>query len=786
MNSNTIAFGLPTSTVLEQHLSYSILLEKIHKSEKSNPEEQADLYQDLMAVLPNLLITASTPGQQNGVIKALHFLNHHTATSQTNKAKLWENLGVSGRAALFAAATSAGPQALVAISHDLLFQLIINTRDKADEIWVSLGHTRCAALMTTALTIEEAELAIPTLLLLNHLIGLSSARGNELWAALGETGQQKLVTAATALSSPKIALLTLSLLAKFTTTPHVRNEIWLTFGETGRANLVNTAVTSELPKIAKYSLTLLNLLNDKSTATRDALWTTLMLDEGAAILIAATNLDQPEEANEALKLLATLTFDSPAKTETLWAQLREADILALINAAATQTRPDITLNTLFLLGNLAQTSEVEKNILWVSMGSTERAAIASIATANGQSSIKISAINLLTSLCIGSDDRTTAIWAILGEEGCTSLVASATTPEAKNVTKAALVLISKLQNQPLISMAIWPLLQPRLTQLWVAAQDPSLAENANALLFTQTNGNIAKIKQVLNALNAAVPVISVRNTIATFWAWALSANRREQDINALLSGIVQANSSPQRMGQIITAVVSGTTIGGVQPEQRQAIRERLLNLSATRPTLAIQYQQHVALGFDLGCCNSAAVLENQEITTLEKLNLLEIFYIYPGFLTQKETETQLASVLFTPNISPDLMLGAIGLIFNHGQLGEPQFRAVCSCLVGKFEKEKYSIFSDLETDLTFASPAGQALAKQRQQYLALYQNFQPHMTPEFIKNEITQINQQVKESSMPRQLGQVITGQLQQFYEAVVTHEEVYAKGIDSKLERKI
>jgi hypothetical protein len=143
-------------------------------------------------------------------------------------------------------------------------------------------------------------------------------------------------------------------------------------------------------------------------------------------------------------------------------------------------------------------------------------------------------------------------------------------------------------------------------------------------------------------------------------------------------------------------------------------------------------------------------------------------------------------VRLTPNISRDFKLQTIGLILNHGQATRTQLKEILTWLKGEFETDTYTVFTNPAALGDIGDSAIYALTTQRDQYLALYQNFRPHMTRDFIQTEIAEISQQVLTKEMPEDFGATLIFQLRQFLstakiDAGVSDDGQYDRKSESK-----
>jgi hypothetical protein len=434
---------------------------------------------------------------------------------------------------------------------------------------------------------------------------------------------------------------------------------------------------------------------------------------------AATSTAQPEVADKALNLLASLSSYSDVRSAELWTSLGAAERAALVTAATRTAQPEVAEKALEILNAIAGSSVVINDELWATLGAAERAAVVTAATSTAQPAIAEKALLLLTVLAVQS---------------------------------------------AVIKVELWQLLQPRLAQLWaVTAQPSAVKQDATHFLFNQIRGDARRTCQALNVLNAAIPAISMRRSIDTLRGWGEEVSRHEPNQLPLLTGIVQADISPQKMAVFLAAVMSGFTLWQRPLEEREALRGQLLAIPMAEGIDPTLYRQHMGLGFDAACGNTGAIFDSQDLSEPEKLQLLEVIYQSPEFLSAQVTQENLLGVQSTPNISRDLKLKSIGLILNHGRANSFQFKAILTWLKGEFKTDTHTVFTDPATLEDISDSEIYALTEQRQQYLALYQNFRSHMTRDFIQTEIATVTQQVTTKEIPKNFGATLIFQLRQF-----------------------
>jgi hypothetical protein len=368
---------------------------------------------------------------------------------------------------------------------------------------------------------------------------------------------------------------------------------------------------------------------------------------------------------------------------------------------------------LFLLRNLVCNTDVRAEELWATLESAGREGLIFTATTAGKPDEAWLALDLLLQLTANSDARKAELWTTLGTIGRERLIITATTAEEPVVARSAIEFLRRLQKIPHIQTEIWPLLQPRLEQLWIVTQRQDNQQAGSRFLFQQIRGNAQRTCQALNALNADIPATAMRYTIASLHEWGAQVGRRHLERTALLTGIVQANSTPQKMAVLMAAVMSGMNLWQRPLEQRLALRNQVLAIPMATSIDATPYRQRIGLGLDAVCGNTAAVLESQDLSDTEKLQLLEIIYLSPAFLNAEITQENLSRVLLTPNISRNLKLGAMGLILHHGQPSPFQFKSILTWLKGEFKTDKHTVFTNLDTSAHIEFEASLALIPQR-------------------------------------------------------------------------
>jgi hypothetical protein len=271
------------------------------------------------------------------------------------------------------------------------------------------------------------------------------------------------------------------------------------------------------------------------------------------------------------------------------------------------------------------------------------------------------ALYLLRHLTANSDVIKAELWVTLGAAGGEGLIVAATTAGEPEVAGMAIV-------------------QPRLAQLWAVTQRPAVKEVATNFFFEQIQGDAHKTRQALNALNAAIPAVSMRHTIATLGQWGVRVRQHEPNRLALLTGIVQANTSPQKMAVLMAAVMNGIGLRQRPQGAREALRDQVLAIPMAEGIDPTPYRQGIRLGFEAACGNTSAVLESPVLSAPEKLQFLEILYSSGSFLSAQATHEELSKLRLMPKTSRDFKLQAIGLILNHGTASSTQFKEILAWL----------------------------------------------------------------------------------------------------------
>jgi hypothetical protein len=703
--------------------------------------------------------TTTNPAQPELASTALYLLVSLSQGSGVKRAELWATLGAAGRAAVVTAATSTAEPAVAKIALGLLFNLSLDSGVKRAELWAILGAAGRAAVVTAATSTAEPAVGKIALGLLFNLSLDSGVKRAELWTTLGAAGLAAVVTAATNSAEPAIAKLALGLLVNLSLDSGVkRAELWATLGAAGRAAVVTATTSSAEPAMARIAMSLLiNLIND-SDGKRAELWATLGAAGLAAVVNTATSSAEPALAMKAMRLLASLSNYSDDRTTKSWS----------------------------FLGALGRATDDRTTKIWSTLGAAGRAVVVAAATNPAQPEVAESALFLLSHLTARTQSRAVELWGTLGAQDREGLINAATTVGEPKVVLRALELLNFWQETPEINAAIWPLLQPRLAQLWAVSQLPNVEQKASRFLFNQIQGNIYRTRQALNALIVVTPATSMRNTIAALREWGARVGHLEPERLALLTGIVQANTTAQKMAVLTTAVMSGIDIRNHPRDEREALRDQLLAMPLAEGIDPEPYRQRVRLGFDAACGNTSAMLESPVLSAPEKLQLLETLYSSRGFLSDQLAQQELSKIRLMPNTSRDFKLQAIGLILNHGQASSTQFKEILTWLKGEFETDKHTVFTNPATLGDIGDEAIYALAEQRQQYLSLYQNFGTHMTRDFIQEEIAQINQRVTAEEIPRDFGETLIFQLQQFLSTARTNTGIEDnRQFDSKSESK-
>jgi hypothetical protein len=235
--------------------------------------------------------------------------------------------------------------------------------------------------------------------------------------------------------------------------------------------------------------------------------------------------------------------------------------------------------------------------------------------------------------------------------------------------------------------------------------------------------------------------------------------------------IVQANTTPQKMAVLMAAMMSGLNISQRPLEEREALRDQVLAIPMAEGIDPTLFREHMRLGLRAACGNTSAMLDSPVLSAPEKLQLLEILYSSRNFLSAQVTQDELLRMQSTANISLDLKLRAIELILTHGKANSFQFKTILTWLKAEFKRDpqtgeltnRPTVFSNPSTLGDIGDAAIFALTEQRDQYLALYQNFRPHMTRDFIQEEIEHIERRVSGKEMPQDFGATLIFQLQQF-----------------------
>jgi hypothetical protein len=661
---------------------------------------------------------------------------------------------------------------------------------------------RMSEVINAATTTNPAQPAVAeqALILLGNLtansddIAANSAvRAAEFWATLGKAGRAAVLAAATDPAQPAVAKRALVLLSNLIAGFDVRQtELWATLGDAGRAAVVAAATNPAQSTVAVHALILLGNLTANSDARKAELWLTLENTGRPALITAATNPAQPAVARLALRLLTQLTANSYVREAELWATLGKAGRAALITTATNPVQPEVAGQALALLTNIAFGNGVRSAELWATFVAERRSAAVTPTTSPAQPTEAKFALHLLTELthypCHGSD----RICAALGAAGREGLIIAATTPGEPEVAWMAIDLIRNLQKKWHIDTPIWPLLQPRLAQLWAVNQRQAVGHGATDFLYEQIQGNAHRTSQALNALSEVNPTTSMRRTIDALGQWGKRSSWYWAGTErlALYTGIVQANTTPQKIAVYMAAVMSGMTLWRDPREWREELRDQVLAIPVAAGVDPTLHRQHMRIGLDAACGNTAAVIKSQVLTAPEKLQLLEILYSSRNFLSAQATQDELSRVQLTSHLSLDFKLQAIGLILTHGQASRFQFKEILTWLERVFKRDPQTgeltdsptVFTNPDTLGDIGDAAIFALTEQRDQYLALYQNFRPHMTRDFIQEEIKHIERRVSGKEMPQDFGATLIFQLQQFLLTEVT-ESVFGdeRKFDSK-----
>ncbi|WP_168920683.1 hypothetical protein [Polaromonas vacuolata] len=651
-------------------------------------------------------------------------------------------------------------------------RLLINLTDGSEimsaKLWSNLADTGCAAVISAAKNREQADVARQALHLLSQLAGGSQDTTAALWLSLGESGRASVITAATTAEQPAVAEMALALLANFAADNDTNKaELWASLSATQRIALVTMAIKPGQTEVAEQALSLLANLASGAGAIRVELWGSLGDSGRAVIVAAATTPEASEVVKLALRLLTNLTYGSETRTSQLWASLGPTERASVIALATNQELAATAIQAQYLLVNLAGSSVARTNELWTSLGATERAALITAATTADQPNMAMSALHLLINLCFNSVARKAELWTSLLGTALTALVTAATTPAQPEVAELALRLLRLLQ--PAANEAVWILLQPRLANLWTMTQVPTTAQISNQFLFEQIRGNVDKTRQTFNALNAVSPSIAARKIALKINEWRQVNAGQAGMQEALLNAILQTDSSSQRMGVLLAITTNWFHVKVTPQNQRETIFNYFLTLSDAAGIDRNRYKNRLALMFDTVLTNVSAALNTPGLKDLEKLELIEHIYIFPGFLTANETQAQLTNVLFAPAISRDLKISVLGLILKHGQANTAQFHTLLNWLRGEFKKEKYTVFTDFGGTESTNVEEVESVLSQRHQYLMLYRDFKKHMTVDFIKAEIADINQQILIKKIPSDFGDILKYQLQNFLETLVS-----------------
>jgi hypothetical protein len=221
-------------------------------------------------------------------------------------------------------------------------------------------------------------------------------------------------------------------------------------------------------------------------------------------------------AGQALFLLRNLVCNTDVRAEELWATLESAGREGLIFTATTAGKPDEAWLALNLLLQLTANSNARKAELWTTLGTIGRERLIIAATTTKEPEAASLALNLLLQLSANSDARKAELWTIFGTVGHEGLIIAVTTAGEPEDVRIAIKLLNIWQDIPQIKTAIWTLLQPRLSQLWAVTQRPIAKYLATNFLFEQIREDAHRTRQAFNALNAAIPAVSTRHTIAMF------------------------------------------------------------------------------------------------------------------------------------------------------------------------------------------------------------------------------------------------------------------------------
>jgi hypothetical protein len=550
--------------------------------------------------------------------------------------------------------------------------------------------------------------------------------------------------------------------------PSLNAQIWTTLGAAGRAAICNAATSPAQPKLAVQALRLLANLAANSKEIIFQLWNTLDAAQHAALVTVATTTAQPIAAEQALRLLANLAGNSDFVNTSLWKTLGPTGRAAVVAAATNPAQLRVAEQALRLLYQLAGLSEGRKVGLWTSLGAVGRAAVITTGTNLAQPRVAEQALIFLYDLTINSDARQTDLWDSLGADDVRNLIIAATTAEEEGVAGRAISLFIYLKPSVRIRNEIWPVLKPRLAQLWALTKRPYVELQAKDFLLHLLYDNDQRTRDVLDV---AITDVSLRHTIAILREWGRLAGQKPKWRIMLQTFIVQAITTPQKMAVLMAAMMSGLNISQRPLEEREALRDQVLAIPMAEGIDPTLFREHMRLGLRAACGNTSAMLDSPVLSAPEKLQLLEILYSSRNFLSAQVTQDELLRMQSTANISLDLKLRAIELILTHGKANSFQFKTILTWLKAEFKRDpqtgeltnRPTVFSNPSTLGDIGDAAIFALTEQRDQYLALYQNFRPHMTRDFIQEEIEHIERRVSGKEMPQDFGAILIHQLRQF-----------------------
>jgi hypothetical protein len=715
-----------------------------------------------------IVASATSPKPQTAAAMAL--LTNLILDSEVTKETVWSCLMASGYANIISAISTAGSPQTSLMALRLLSTLADGSKFRATSLSASLSVTGITGVVAAATTPNQPEMAAKALRLLFDLSNLSPSLNAQIWTTLGAADRAAICHAATSPAQPKLAVQALRLLANLAAnSENTTDQLWATLRVAQRAALITVATTTAQPIGAEQALRLLANLVGSSECVSTSVWETLGPTGRAAVVASATTPAQPRVAEQALRLLdKLLIYFDLAKAEEIWNTLNADGRATVLTMATTPAQPAVAVQALVLLSKLTEFSEVRKVGLWTSLGAVGCAAVITMGINLAQPRVAEKALGLLYNLAAYSDARHTELWVSLGVADRRGLIIAATTTEEIGVASIAIKLLNYFENHTSINTEIWPLLQPRLAQLWALTQRPIFKQQADNFLLKLIYLSDQRTRDVLDV---AITDVSLRHTIATLREWGrLAADQQPAWRIMLQTVIVQTNITPQKMAVLMAAMMSGTNLWRSSYMWRVALRDQVLAIPMAEGIDPTLFREHMRLGLDAACGNSAAVIESQVLTAAEKLQLLEILYSRE-FLSARVTQDDLLRLQLTSHLSLDFKLQAIGLILTHGQASHFQFKEILTWFERVFKRDpqtgeltnRPTVFSNPSTLGDIGDAAIFALTEQRDQYLALYQNFRPHMTRDFIQEEIEHIERRVSGKEMPQNFGAILIHQLRQF-----------------------